>query len=58
MVDYMDMKDRYAVSAYVGGMGITTGGPGITTAVSDGSGGSARLGENRNPWFNNEHIGN
>lgn len=58
MLENLYMNDPYAVNAYVGGMGITTGGPGITTAVSDGSGGSARLGENRNPWFNNEHIGN
>ncbi|MBR6717024.1 MAG: hypothetical protein IKI77_01620 [Oscillospiraceae bacterium] len=58
MLESLKYNDDYAMSVYIGGIGTTTGGPGITTAVSDGSGGSARLGENRNPWFNNEHIGN
>jgi hypothetical protein len=58
MLENLKYNDNYAMTAYVGGIGTSLSSPPPTITTSSGSGGSARLGENRNPWFNNEHIGN
>jgi hypothetical protein len=57
MLDNLDMNDRKAVSAYVGGVGYSGGGTPPTERYDrNGGNSSAKIGENKNSWFKKDYI--